>query len=134
VSLFNRPKILYPTLIKGIISGPIRCESIDGTELWLPRRNGILRMEPFTADGKMFCVSHIQKKSKFFQLLYDPFIFHSGAFWHLQEQDPDGSWKAGTERGIYWRTPGWRWQIPDAVSDWTPWIFSGGRFFGGHLD
>jgi hypothetical protein len=130
----KRPGVSYPTLIKGRISGPIRCESLDGSELWLPKQDGILSIPPFERDGKTWCVSHIQKRATFFSLLYDPFIFHFGKYWHLQEQDERGNWKPGTERGIYWRTPGWRWQIPDAHSDLTPWIWSWGRAPGGHLD
>lgn len=136
--ILKRPTVLYPTLRSGYIDGPIRCQSLDGSELWLPERTGKLCIEPFEKDGKTWCVSHLQKKAKSFSLLYDPFIYHWGKFWHLQETYVDASgatiWKPGTERGIYWRTPGWRWQMPDAVSEGTPWIFSGGRIPGGHLD
>jgi hypothetical protein len=134
----NGPNVLYPTLVKGRIDGPIRCESVDGSELWLPNYGDCeLHIEPFEKNGKMWCVSHLQKKAKYFSLRFDPFIYHWGKFWHRQEftEEPDGviHWKPGTERGIYWRTPGWRWNIPDKNSDMTPWIFSKG-FFGGHLD
>jgi hypothetical protein len=130
----KRPSVKYPTLLKGRINGPIRCESLDGSELWLPKQDGNLSIPPFERDGKTWCVSHIQKRATFFSLLYDPFIFHFGKYWHLQEQDAQGNSKPGTERGIYWRTPGWRWQIPDAHSEFTPWIWSWGRAPGGHLD
>lgn len=132
--IFKRPEVLYPTLIRGIIDGPIRCESLDGSELWLPPRDGKLHMPPFEHEGKTYCVSHLQKKAKYFSLLYSPFIFHYGKFWHLQEQDDQGNWKPGTEEGIYFRSPGWRWQRPDQKSEGTPWIFSGGRVPGTHLD
>lgn len=130
----NKPTVLYPTLIRGIIKGPIRCESIDGTVIWLTERPGILRIEPFELYGKMFCVSHLQKKATYFSLLYSPFIFHWGKFWKLQDKDQDGNDIPGSEQGIYWRTPGWRWQVPDLVSMGTPWILSGGRVPGTHLD
>lgn len=130
----KRPNVLYPTLIRGVIDGPIRCESLDGSEIWLPKKKGILKIPPFERDGKTFCVSHIQKKAKMFRLLYDPFIYHFGQFWRLQQQDKEGNWIPGSEQGIYWRTPGWRFQVPDAKSDWTPWIWSWGRFIGTHLD
>lgn len=125
---------MYPTLVRGVIKGPIRCETFEGPEIWLPNQDGIIRMEPFEANGLMYCVSHLQKKATYFSLLYDPFIYHYGLFWKLQEQDDKGGWKPGTEQGVYWRTPGWRWQKPDAKSDWTPWIWSWGRFIGTHLD
>lgn len=133
------PTVLYPTLVKGVIIAPeIRCESIDGSELWLPSSYGEMWFQnarPFVhSDGKTYAISHLQKKATYFSLLYDPFIYHWGKFWHLQEQRQDGSWIPGTERGIYWRTPGWRWQKPDANSNGTPWIFSGGRIPGMHLD
>lgn len=130
----KRPTVLYPTLVCGYINGPIRCQSIDGSELWLPPATGRLAIAPFDRDGKTWCVSHLQKRATFFSLKYDPFIFHWGRFWHLQEQDAEGLWKPGTEQGIYWRTPGWRWQKPDALSEGTPWIFSWGRVPGTHLD
>lgn len=130
----KRPTVQYPTLTTGYIDGPIRCETVDGGELWLPSQSGKLVIKPFEQDGKTWFVSHLQKKAKFFTLLYDPFIYHFGTFWKLQQQDAEGTWKPGTEQGIYWRTPGWRWQRPDAVSEMTPWVFSWGRFIGTHLD
>lgn len=132
--IFGKPTVAYPTLVRGIISGPIRCESADGTEIWLQPRKGPFRLEPFRLGGKVFCVSHLQKKSSYFSLLFDPFIYHQGVFWHLQEQDIEGTWQPGTEKGIYWRTPGWRWQLPDKNSNGTNWILSGGRIPGAHLD
>lgn len=138
MQIFTRPKILYPTLVRGYIDGPIRCESIDGSELWLPPATGRLRIEPFLKDGKVWCVTHIQLKAKYFSLLYDPFIYHQGYRIKAQEfsQNPDGGWstKAGTEIFPYWRTCGWRWQKPDEKSKGTPWIWSWGRGPGLHLD
>ena len=134
----KRPSVLYPTLVKGIIRGPIRYESLDGSQMYGPEREGNLRIPPFEMDGKMWCVSHIQKKAKYFSLTFDPFIYHFGKFWHLQETFIDGNgveiYKPGTEQGIYFRTPGWRWQRPDQRSNWTPWIWSWGRVPGTHLD
>lgn len=132
--IFHKPTVQYPALVRGYIDGPIRCESLDGSELWLPPREGMLYINPFDADGKRWCVSHLQKKAKYFSLQYDPFIYHWGKFWKLQEQDDYGMWRPGTERGIYFRTMGWRWQIPDSVSHGTPWVWSWGRGPGMHLD
>lgn len=156
----KHPSVIYPTLIRGYIKGPIRCESIDGSELWLPSTSGRLKIKPFvndesfqstkpqrfyaniftpaSVDNKTYFVTHLQKKATFFSLLYDPFIYHFGTFWKTQEylQNPDGGWgwKSNSERGIYWRTPGWRWQVPDEKSNGTTWIWSGGRVPGAHLD
>jgi hypothetical protein len=134
----KKPTVEYATLINSEISGPIRCESLDGTEIWLPPQSGKITILPFQQNGKWFGVSHIQKKSKHFRLNFHPFSYHFGEFWKLQEYETlsDGStyWKPGTEKGIYFRLPGWRWQLPDAVSDWTPWVWTWGRAPGMHLD
>jgi hypothetical protein len=130
----KRPTVQYPTLVSGRIDGPIRCQSLDGSELWLAARAGKLTIPPFEQDGKTWCVSHLQKKATFFSLRYDPFIFHWGKFWTPQKQTAEGLWLPGSEQGIYWRTPGWRWQMPDAKSEGTPWIWSWGRAPGTHLD
>jgi hypothetical protein len=127
----KRPTCLYPTLARGIISGPIRCESLDGSEIWLPPANGILRIEPFNKDGKTYAVSHMQKASSSGYLLMSPFIFHAWHFWKHQAKDSAGGWLPGTEQGIYTRSPGWRWDV--AGTNGEHWIFSKG-FLGGHWD
>ncbi len=130
ILIMKRPTVLYPTLVKGIIYGPIRCESLDGSEMYLEGSNTsptyFDHFAPFEMKGKTWAVSHLQKKSPRFTLLFDPFIFHWGKFWKLQE---DG--KPGTERGIYWRTPGWRRDLDPKLE--IPWVWSWG-FLGGHLD
>lgn len=138
LTIFKKPTVQYATLVRGYIDGPIRCESIDGTELWLPPMSGKLRIIPFLDHGIKFGVSHLQKRATYFSLLFDPFIYHHWVG-KPQKQAPDGTWIPGSERGNlllggYWRTPGWRWQIPDANSNGTPWILSGGRIFGTHFD
>jgi hypothetical protein len=138
MTLFKRPTVLYPTLVNGIIDGPIRCISLDGSELWLTPQPGNFAMQPFEHQGKTYAISHIQKKAKFFSLRFEPYSYHYGRFWHLQETYVDMNgvtiFKPGTEKGIYWRTPGFRWQQPDKKSNGTPWIWSWGRFVGTHLD
>lgn len=134
----NRPEVWYPTLIRGIVDGPIRLEAIDGSEYWLSPRTGIFTFPPTVIDNKTYCLTHLQKKAKYFSLLYSPFIYHHWVG-QPQQQNPDGSWIEGSEKGNlwlggYWRSPGWRWQRPDANSNWTPWIFSGGRIPGTHFD
>ena len=59
------PDVLYPTVVEARISGPIRCESLDGKELYLPPQEGIIRdLKPFVQDGVTYAVTHLQKKSK----------------------------------------------------------------------
>lgn len=140
----KKPTVSYPTLTRGYIEGPIRCESLDGSELWLPPATGRLKIPPFWQVDpndrvlKQWCVSHLQKRSHYFSLLYDPFIFHHWVG-EPQKTDANGNWIPGSEKGNlllggYWRTPGFRWQKPDSVSNWTPWVFSGGRIPGTHFD
>lgn len=151
---FKRPTVMYPTLVRGIIHGPVRCESIDGSEIYLPPMSGTLKIKPFVLHeamrptewnllpieendsrfGKTFFVTHLQQKATYFSLRYSPFSYHFGKFWKLQTRKPDGTRIPNSEQGIYWRTPGWRWQVPDARSEGTPWIWSWGRVPGGHLD
>lgn len=138
----NRPTALYPTLVRGEIFSPlIRCESLTGPELLLPRSefpDKFVNFKPFQRNGHMYFICHLQKTATYFSLLYAPFIYHH---WigHPQKQDAKGDWIPGSEKGDllcggYWRTPGWRWQMPDKNSEGTPWIFSGGRIPGTHLD
>lgn len=140
----KKPTVLYPTVVKGIIHAKeMRCESIDGSEIWIKApESGVITLrnfKPFVhTDGKTYFITHLQKKATYFSLLYKPFIFHH---WVGQppKQDANGNWIPGSEKGNlllggYWRTCGWRWQRPDARSNWTPWIWSWGRGPGGHLD
>ncbi len=136
----KRPTVLYPTIVKGVIHAKeIRCESIDGSELWIPGApDGVLHLQnvkPFVhTDGKTYFITHLQKRAKYFYLRYDPFIIHQGYCIKPQKLDANGQPIPGTEIFPYWRSPGWRWQRPDEKSEGTPWIFSGGRILGLHLD
>lgn len=130
------PETDYPTLVEGRIEGQIRCEALDGSDLYLPEQTGIIRdLKPFEKDGKTYAITHLQKKSKKGFLIMEPFIIHTYYWWHLQEftQNPDGgwSWKPGTERGVYARTPGWRFDTDKKLV--RPWVFSKG-YAGGHWD
>jgi hypothetical protein len=153
----KRPSVLYPTLKKGIIiANEVRCESIDGSELYLKPfdlpcqvfdldydadRIPRVRFEnypPFEINGKTYFLTHLQYRARYFSLLYDPFIYHQGRMIRPQEKkmDKDGVLQnvPGTEIFPYWRTCGWRWQLPDARSEGTPWEWSWGRVPGLHLD
>lgn len=147
--MFETPKATYPTLVTGFINGPVRIENIEGEQRYLTpgtlpyesRQGNVFKyvnVAPFRLDGKIWFVTHIQNKATYFSLTYDPFIYHFGKFWRLQQKYKDANgvemWKPGSEQGIYFRTPGWRWQIPDKRSNYTTWIWSWGRVPGTHLD
>lgn len=97
------PKI-YPLLILTLITGPIRVE----------------------VDNNRIILTHLQKYSHFGFLFTWPFCFHFWLFWQLQ-QGTEGNWKEGTEQGVYFRTPGYRWDS-DLGMKWT-W-----GYFGLHWD
>lgn len=72
-------------------------------------------------------LTHLQKYSPFGLMLTWPFCFHFWLFWKKQQFDGGGNWLPGTEQGIYFRTPGWRWDA-DLGMIWT-W-----GYFGLHWD
>ena len=87
-----------------LITGPIRVELIEGRTI----------------------LTHLQKYSHFGFMITWPFCFHFWLFWKLQEWG-EGGWIPGTEQGIYFRTPGWRWDIELGMKGtWG--------YFGGHWD
>ncbi len=76
----------YPTAVLSFITGPIRTEvGANGQEI----------------------LTHLQKHSHFGFMITWPFCFHFWLFWKLQ--DWDEGWVPGSEQGIYFRTPGYRW-------------------------
>ena len=95
----------YPSAIFTFITGPVRIEIDNGKNV----------------------IPHLQKYSHFGFMLHWPFGFHFWLFWKLQERDEMGGWIPGTEQGIYFRLPGYRWDIDLGM------IRTGG-FFGGHWD
>lgn len=89
-----------------LIAGPIRVEEDDGRTI----------------------LTHLQKYSHFGFMITRPFCIHFWLFWKLQERNPFLEvWRPGTERGIYTRTPGYRWD-KDLGMKWT-W-----GYFGLHWD
>lgn len=89
----------YPSLALAFITGPVRTEK----------------------SGDRTILAHLQKYSRFgFMLSFGfmltwPFCFHFWLMWRLQERninpeslDPRER-IPGTEQGIYFRTPGYRW-------------------------
>ncbi len=101
----------YPEAVLSFITGPIRIEKA---------------LEPFGV-GFRTILTHLQKYSHFGFMVTWPFCFHFWLMWHLQAKDEYGDWIPGSEQGIYFRTPGWRWDA-DLGMKWT-W-----GYFGLHLD
>lgn len=94
----------YPRTVLSLITGPIRVETI-------------MKFVPMPKDAPIQMVhavdkvilTHLQKYSRFGFMLTWPFCFHFWFFWKLQEGDDTYGWKPASEQGIYFRTPGWRW-------------------------
>lgn len=91
----------YPSAIFGFISGPIRVEISEGRTI----------------------LTHLQKYSRFGFLLTWPFCFHFWIMWKLQQGNDPANWQPGTEQGIYFRTPGYRWDSELGMK-WT-WGYCG---------
>ena len=94
----------YPSAVFSFITGPVRVEQSNGRTI----------------------LNHQQRYSHFGWMFTWPFCFHFWIFWKLQE-GIEGNWKPGTEQGIYFRTPGWRWDFELGMK-WTC------GYFGLHWD
>jgi hypothetical protein len=94
----------YPKGVLSFIIGPIRTEIKDQREI----------------------LTHLQKYSHFGFMITWPFCFHFWLFWNLQYGDDFNGWYPGTEQGIYFRTPGFRWDA-DLGMKWT-WGYIGGHW------
>ena len=76
-------------------------------------------------------MTHLQKKMRWGFYLstgWRSWCFHFWFHWHMQERGVDGTYVPNTERGIYFRTPGWRWDLEEGMR------FTGGRIPGAHWD
>lgn len=84
--------------------------------LWLVGPQNFYVPKYFTVNQPVmtpcpFGVTHLQKRSRFGFLLMWPFCLHVWWMWRPQARPDAGSgWLPGTERGIYARTPGYRWE------------------------
>lgn len=96
--------IWYPTAVLSFITGRVRDE---------------------LAYGGRVIITHLQKYSHFGFMVTWPFCFHFWLFWRLQARE-EGHWVPGSEQGIYFRTPGYRWDI-DLGMKWT-WGYIGGHW------
>ena len=128
------PTVQYPTILEGEIWGPIRCESLDGSELILPAvpdgSTKFFNFKPFQQNGKTWGVTHLQFLSPKGWIKTDPDCYHLWNMWKLKQKDANGGWIPGSEFGIYYRKPfSWRWQIDPK----NPWQWTKG-FLGAHFD
>jgi len=98
----------YPSAVLSLITGPIRTDLAN-----------------FDDSGRKV-LTHLQKFSHFGFMMTWPFCFHFWLFWKLQEKDSSGTWIPGSESGIYFRTPGYRWDA-DLGMKWT-WGYVGGHW------
>ena len=96
--------MIYPSVVLSLITGPVRVEK----------------------SGNRNILTHLQKYSRFGFMVTWPFCFHFWLFWKLQDTTPKGGWIPGTEQGIYFRTPGWRWDFDEGMR-WT-WGYGGLRW------
>lgn len=95
---------------------------------------GSIRTEVDPISGKEV-FTHLQKYSRCGFLVTFPFCFHIWFFWRKQTYlngEALGNvphyfgWVAGTEQGIYCRTPGYRYDTTDGMK-WT-WGYVGGHW------
>lgn len=101
--------MIYPKAVFSLITGEPRFEVIWDDEKQVTRN----------------ILTHLQKFSYFGIMITWPFCFHFWLFWKKQAMDKNG-WLPGTEQGIYFRTPGYRWDA-DLGMKWT-WGYVGGHW------
>lgn len=119
----------------------IRCEYVSGEgDLIIQNENkkfwimtGQTPKCDFYSPTKVVVLTHLQNKCKF-GIFFSPwpFQFHFWWHWKLQEYKLDDNNVLmripNSERGIYFRLPGWRWDIEEGMK------FTGGRIPGAHWD
>jgi len=101
--------MIYPSSVFSFITGPIRVEA---------------SVDPVTYKIRTI-LTHLQKFSRFGFMLTKPFGFHFWLFWKLQNYK-DSTWVPGSEQGIYFWLPGYRWDA-DLGMIWT-WGYFGLRW------
>lgn len=128
-----------PLVLVAFQWGPVRWERVNVGADWYEEVRGLSwcvcdgvsawSSEPVTA----WVVTHIQKRSRWGIIIqrrprkWWPFIVHAWFTFRYQTQERD-YWIPGTERVLYLRSPGWRFQPADDV-----WVFSRG-YLGLHWD
>lgn len=93
----------YPSAVLAFITGDVRVE----------------------IKNERVVLTHLQKFSRFGFMITWPFCFHFWVFWRPQTEY-SGGWIPGTEQGIYFRTPGWRWDYDLGMK--PTWGYLGSRW------
>lgn len=108
------PEDKAPTVVLGYVKGFLRLESTQGAEVQYPLPLGIMRkfVPALMRPNEWWFVTHLQKYSRFGFLIHKPFCLHAWWQFRLQKQDHKGNWIPGTEKGVYFRSPGRRFDVP----------------------
>lgn len=96
------------------------------SKLWL-----ILGATTVVTENTALVMTHLQKKMKwgiFITTGWKSWGVHFWFHWHMQEFHGENAYTPNSERGIYFRLPGYRWDIEEGM------IFTGGRVPGAHWD
>ena len=114
----------------------LRMEHIDGSgSFWLNKDESKLwyffGATNLAMDDKVVVLTHLQKKMKwgiFITTGWKSWGFHFWYHWHMQEFQDENAYTPNSERGVYFRLPGYRWDLEEGM------IFTGGRVPGAHWD
>lgn len=116
----DQPEVLYPTCVFGFVQGPVRLESLDGSEAFTDGGFHIIKdHEPKLVEGKVYAIAHQQKLSHIGFLWMKPFCLHWWLFPQLQKKCAHGGWVPGSEFGKYFRFGKWRWDPKGTVDKVT---------------
>lgn len=100
----------YPTCLLGYVKGRIRYETTTGKETYAGEDDWLINVKQTSYGGDTWAITHLQKRSKYGFLLMWPFCLHLWWTFKYQEQEQDGTWIPGTEKVLYVRSPGYRWE------------------------
>lgn len=132
-----KPLRILPGNVYALMWGKsLRFEYTDGSgSLWLSKDKSRLfyffGATNIIKEGKTLVLTHLQKKMKwgiFITTGWKSWGFHFWYHWHMQEFQDENAYTPNSERGVYFRLPGYRWDIEEGM------IFTGGRVPGAHWD
>lgn len=112
-NIFPYPTVTHPTTILGFVYGETRYENLDREESYLQKKfNFILNEGPQeTIGGKIWALTHQQKRSHFGFLIQKPWCFHIWLMPQLQKECAHGNLVPGSEFGKYLRIGIYRWDV-----------------------